>query len=126
MARPRAVAVVLACLALGGCISRWEDQQVAPRTVLETSDASDYRVTRMNGSRVLVHRPAIMGDSLVGALSPLPAWPDMPTQVAIALDDIRLVAVKQTDVVASAGAGIGITLLAFYVLVRIDGLPSGD
>lgn len=111
---------------LAGCISHWETQVAPPALVVQVSTAHEYRITRSDGSRVTLFKPNVVGDSLVGRQSPVPAWPDTASRVAIGLTDIRSIAAKEPDVMASVAVGGAVTIVGFIMLFRATGLPIGD
>jgi hypothetical protein len=103
---------------LSGCVSHWQAQQGPPALVVSRSTATDFRITRKDGSRVKVDRPHVEGDSLIGRLIPVRAWPDTSARKAIPLGDIHAIAEKEADVAASVAIGTGITLGLLYLLYR--------
>lgn len=119
-------AALLPTLLLVGCISHWETQVATPSTAVQVSSAHEFRITRSDGPRVTLFEPAVVGDSLVGKQSPVPAWPDTATRIAVALKDIKAIEAKEPDIVASVAVGTAVTFVGFLVLFRATGLPSGD
>jgi len=113
----RAVIVLIALLQ-GGCVSHWESQQGPPALVVSRSTATEFRITRKNGTRVRVDRPHLEGDSLIGRLVPVAAWPDTSARVAIPLAEIHSIAEKEADVTASVAIGTVISIGLVFLLFR--------
>ena len=103
---------------LTGCISHWQAQAGPPGVVVNRSSATQFRVTRSDGTRVIVERPRILGDSLIGSLEPTAPWPGKPARIAISLSDIQSIAQKEADVTASVVLGTLISLTLTVLLSR--------
>ncbi len=112
----RASLLLLACLT--GCITHWQPQAGPPALVVNRSTATQFRVTRMDGSRVNVERPRVEGDSLIASLEPTAPWPDKPARIAIPLSDIQAIAEREADLPASVAVGTLVTLTIILVLFR--------
>lgn len=89
-------------LLLAGCATKWEVQTAPPAEVLKYDRARSYLVTRLNGSQVQLVNPVIEHDSLIGMEKPDPTGPDVPVRQAIALSDVKQIAVKAHDGTATA------------------------
>jgi len=111
-------ASVLFLLGLTGCMTHWQPQAGPPTLVVNRSTATQFRVTRMDGTRVNVERPRVEGDSLIGSLQPRAPWPDKPARIAIPLSDIRSIAEKEADVAASVAVGTLVTLTIMVFMIR--------
>ena len=114
---PRRGALLLA-LASTGCISHWQAQQGPPALVVSRTTATEFRITRKDGTRVNIDRPHVEGDSLIGRVLPVGAWPDTAARVTIPLADIHSIAEKEADVAASVAIGTVITLGIMFLLYR--------
>jgi len=114
---PRRVVLFLA-LASTGCISHWQAQQGPPALVVSRTTATEFRITRKDGTRVNVDRPRVEGDSLIGRLEPVGAWPDTSARIAIPLADIHSIAEKEADLAASVAIGTVISLGLLFLLYR--------
>jgi hypothetical protein len=110
--------VLLLALGSTGCITHWQSQQGPPALVVSRSTATEFRVTRTDGTRVEVDRPHVEGDSLIGTLPPHAPWPDKPERIAIPLQEIQSVAEKEPDLAASVTLGTVITLGIIFLLAR--------
>lgn len=109
---------LLFLLGLTGCITHWQPQSGPPTLVVNRTTGTQFRVTRIDGSRVTVERPRIEGDSLIGFLEPMGPWPDAPARFAIPLSDIRAMDEKEGDLVASVAVGTLITLTILVLMAR--------
>ena len=112
---------LLLLIGLAGCINHWQPQAGPPALVVNRSSATQFRVTRRDGSRVNVERPRIEGDSLTGSLEPTGPWPDTTGRIAIPLPDIRSIDEREPDVVASVAVGTVVTLVIMFALLREGG-----
>jgi hypothetical protein len=108
----------LLLIGLTGCITHWQPQAGSPALVVNRSSATQFRVTRRDGSRVNVERPRIEGDSLIGSFEPAEPWPDMPGRIAIPLSDIQSIAEREADLPANVAVGTLVTLTIILFLIR--------
>jgi hypothetical protein len=113
---------LLAALGLhaGACMS-WKTQPVSPDHIV-AQDPDQVRVTLGNGSKVVVARPAIIGDSLIGA--PTGANPKRSAQrLAIPLSDIQSVEVRRVNAGKTAllVAGLGVTAMVVIAAANCCG-----
>jgi hypothetical protein len=114
----RGGAVVLVALGVTGCITHWETQQGPPALVVSRTTATEFRVTRKDGTRVNVDQAHVEGDSLIGRPGPVAAWPDTSARIAIPLAEIYSIAQQEADVAASVAIGTVVTLGIFLILLR--------
>ena len=117
-------ASLLLLLGLTGCVAHWQQQAGPPVLVVNRSSATQFRVTRKDGSRVNVgaapHRRA---DSLVGSLEPTAPWPERPGRIAIALSDIQSIAEREANLfAASVAIGTLVTVAVILLMFRGVGL----
>ncbi len=127
----RATSLVLGLLfllQLTGC-SGWATQQAPPGEVLAQGKVAAVRVTRTDGTRVVVFQPAIASDTLRGFLSQAAAdehpqaYPAAGTAdgtgarqaIAVALADIRRMEVER-------GNGTGTVLLVGVAVLLLVGI----
>lgn len=113
---------LLLLVGLAGCITHWQPQAGPPTLVVNRSSATQFRVTRTDGSRVNVERPRIEGDSLIGSLEPTAPWPEQPGRIAIPLSDIHAIAEREPDLTASVAVGTLVTLTVILLLFREIGI----
>ena len=100
---------VLATLA-AGCTT-WRVQWISPETVIQRDQPSVVEVTRVDSSRVVVHAPHIVGDSLFG---------DVDGAVeSVALTQIAYVAVRRGDGAANSSLTLVGALAALLGLSAI-------
>jgi hypothetical protein len=104
---------LLAVLGLhaGACMS-WKAQPVSPDQVV-AKKPDQVRLTLANSSRIVIARPAIIGDSLIGT-PPGADTKRIAQRLAVPLSDIRSVEVQRVNGAKTAllVAGLGVTALA--------------
>ena len=119
--RYRPVAIVLLVLHLSACTT-WRPSPIEPRQLIEVERANPIRLTRPDGTSVVVRNPRIKNDSIAfvsGVCRRLPgrgaARYVCPTTSLISLDDVSVVEVRQ----AASGNNptIALVLLAGLVLI---------
>ena len=104
---------LLAMLALSGCASKWEVQHAPPADVIKYSDGDDYLVVLTNGRQVELRDAQVNRDSLIGQLKDDPSGPATNARLAIALTDVKSIAVRKPDGVATTFwvATVGVIVL---------------
>ncbi len=85
--------VVVATLA-AGCTS-WRAQWISPETVIRRDQPKAVAVTRVDSSRIVLHAPRIVGDSLMGDVN--------GAVESVALTQVAYVAVRRGDGAGNAG-----------------------
>jgi hypothetical protein len=115
----RGVALALFVLYLPACTT-WRRQSFPVQAVILDEHPKRIRLTRLNGSRVEITNPRIVGDSIVGA-SP----GSMRFFAAVALDDIRIVETQQIHAgkTTLVMVGLGIAALAVVAAAAQDDPP---
>lgn len=113
----------------GACMS-WKTQPVSPDQVV-AKQPDQVRVTLESGSRIVIARPAIIGDSLIGT-PPGADTKRIAQRLAVPLSDIRSVEVQRVNAGKTALliAGVGVTALAVIAAADCCGpdfkpAPSG-
>jgi hypothetical protein len=106
--------LVLAAWSSSGCM-HWKTQSAFPE-VVAGKHPSRVRVTRGDGSRVVLLRPEVLGDSLVGAPAGRSRSGGRP---AVALADVSEVALRRVDPAATAAMGLGTLALAGVVVIGL-------
>jgi uncharacterized iron-regulated membrane protein len=88
----RWVALLLIAACQSGCYT-WRPLQTAPGQVLTVTPGSNLRITRSDDSQVIVTRPEVRGDTLVGKVHRTgTSWDGVIfDDVRIPLNDIRAV-----------------------------------
>jgi hypothetical protein len=119
MGRPRSV-FLLTILLITGC-QVWHTENVTPQQVLDSRSREKIRVTRADGSRVVLQRPAIHGDTLSG-------WRWKEGLVQIPLNHVRETATPHTSTGRTVGllVGIGAIVAAAYLVVLGIGLSHNQ
>jgi hypothetical protein len=88
-------------LALSGCARKWEVQNAPPADVIKYSAGDDYLVVLTNGRQVELREVQVNRDSLIGQLRDDPSGPATNAPLAIALTDVKSIAVRKPDGVAT-------------------------
>jgi hypothetical protein len=116
--------LVLAAWSSSGC-AHWKVQSATPEQVVSARRPFQVRVTRDDGSRVVLRRPEIVGDTLYGA--PRGGRTSVGSQrPAVALTDVREVAVRRMNVVGSAVLALGTVALASVVALGLTWSNRAD
>ena len=96
----------------------WKTQSVAPERVVGERRRAEVRVTTRDGTRVVLRRPELVGDTLFGVQPD--AWPrDGRPRPAVALADVREVAVRRFDAIGTAAAGLGTLAVAGVIVLGL-------
>jgi hypothetical protein len=96
----------------------WRTQSVAPEWLVRERRGAELRVTTRDGTRLVLHRPELVGDTLFGA--PPDTWPrDGRPRPAVALADVREVAVRRFNAIGTAAAGLGTLALAGVIVLGL-------
>lgn len=115
---PRLAALMLILLA--GCATRWEAQTAPPAEVLKLSGGNALLVTLRYGGQVELLDTEIVRDSLIGIEKPDPTGPDVRVRRAIALSDVKQIAVKEHDGTATAiWIAVGGAFVLFVSVIAI-------
>jgi len=112
---------LFAILVLPGCASKWEVRNAPPADVIQYDEGSAYLVTRTNGGQVELHHARVERDSLIGLEKDDPSGPALKARVAIPLADVKSIAVRKPDGVATtfwvATAGVFVVLLVLGAIL---------
>jgi hypothetical protein len=104
--------LVLSLLALTGC-TRWRTEPVSPVELLALQPPLRIRITRVDRSRVELHRPQLVGDTIIDGRTRR----GIPTQVS--LDEVASVAVRKWDPFGTAGVLIGTAALGTALTIGL-------
>jgi len=89
--------------------------------IVKFSDGEDYLVTRTNGEEMQLREVRIEKDSLIGVKKDEPNSPAVNARLAIAVTDIRSIAVRKPDGVATtfwvATAGVFAVFVTFVAML---------
>jgi hypothetical protein len=91
--RDRSLMMLLLLTGLGGCMG-WRTSTVEPANLIAQDHPGAVRVTRRDGSRVIMFKPVVEGDSLRGRQG--------RHTMALPLSDVADVSVQKTKVGATA------------------------
>lgn len=117
----RGVALALFVLYLPACTT-WRPQSFSAQAVILDERPKRIRLTRLDGSRVEIANPRIMGDSIVGTNRD---WGRLGRGPAVALDDIRFVETQEIHGgnTTLLMVGLGIAALAVAAAAAQDDPP---
>lgn len=90
-----------------GCGS-WHAVPVSPQELVADARPGRVRVTQADGTRLVIGRPQIVGDSLVGLHGHQP--------VGVGLRDVTEIAVRRTSALKTGGLVLGILALPFAII----------
>ena len=103
-------------MASAGACTSWRTQAGTPPEVLAVHNPSVARVTRADGSTVMVHAPTIAGDTLVGWSAGGRRAETRGAAVKVPLADIRALAIRRTNagrtILLLAGVGLTAAVVA--------------
>ena len=112
--------VLMLGLALSGCASKWEVQNAPAAEVIKFSDGNDYLVTQTSGRQVELRNATVERDSLFGDVKDDPSGPATHAKLAIPLTDVKSIAVRKPDGVATTFwislAGVFAVFITFVAL----------
>ncbi len=117
---------ILSCILLPAYLSScttWQVQRASPEQVVTEDQPSKVRVTTTDQSELVVEKPRVSGDTLLG----LGDWnvsltgsvytvSDTGSALQIPLADISHLAIKKTDATKTVFLGLGIAAGVFAVL----------
>jgi hypothetical protein len=116
--RTRAVAALLLLAHLPACAS-WKVENVSPGALIDAEHPAQVRVSRTDGTRQVLHRPAITGDTLRGSAE----------EPAIPLADVQDIETRHGDTGKSlllvGGIVIGAMFLGAIVCSATDCIELG-
>lgn len=121
--------LLLLVLPLAAC-HKWVAPELGPGMAPDSVVAYDeVRVTRVDGSRLVLHGARLSADSLVGDDQPPGGTPEEPLRVALPRHEIASMEVRRADVPASivttVGVGAGLVLLIGLISVGLGGFTLG-
>ncbi|HVE78157.1 MAG TPA: hypothetical protein VNA89_04830 [Gemmatimonadaceae bacterium] len=100
---------MLACLVcLHGCTS-WHRRDVSAGAAPAISSDHPVRITRMDGSTMVLEHPRVVGDSVVGDVG------DPPRRAAVALSDVQRMDVRRVSLLRTGGLALGVGAAALGV-----------
>jgi len=105
---------LLATILSGTACQTWRIESLTPEAVLATHHPAQVRVTRTDGSRIVVNQPVLRVDSLSGAIPRHGKKED----IRIPLADIQQVATRRFSAGKTLGLGVGLVaggLMAVYL-----------
>ena len=110
--RPCVATLLLLILTGSGC-QAWRVEPVRPESLLATRNLSFVRVTRSDGSKVVLEDPALRPDTLSGIASSQGA----DVEMSIPLADVRQVETRHFSAGRTVGLGVGLVAAAFATIL---------
>ena len=118
LARARLLGLAPCLLAPATACSTWSRRDVAPGAPVVVSDRRAVRVTRADGSVLVMTHSVIVNDSLVGVAG------EPPRRVAVAVRDVERLDERRFSPARTAGLALGTVVglaatLALFVVVAV-------
>ena len=110
----RSVATWLLVLNLAGCHS-WRSEALAPAQLVPAEHPKVVRVTRSDGSILILRHPTVRDDSMVG-IGPDSAEVRLPLQDVRGVEVRRFSAAKTTGLVLGVAGGAALAVGAAYLI----------
>ena len=113
--RPHVRPLLLLLLCLPGCHS-WQRRDVAQLHAAPTptiSGSQPVRVTHAGGSRIVLNRAEVVGDSVVGEVG------TRPHRAAVAVADVRRLEERHVSVPRTALLVVGVAFAVFASVVTV-------
>ena len=105
----RCRAATLLIILFGTACHEWRTEDVAPKMVLPTRQPATVRVTRIDGSQLLLEHAVLQGDTLSGdTLSGVGPRGSELRHVTIPLTDVRQIATRVPSAGRTLGLGLGV------------------
>ena len=110
----RCRAATLLIILSGTACHEWRTEDVAPKIVLSTRQPANVRVTRIDGSQLLLEHAVLQGDTLSGdtlsgdTLSGVGPRGSELRHVTIPLTDVRQIATRVPSAGRTLGLGLGV------------------
>jgi hypothetical protein len=112
------VAISMMLAFLPSCF-RWQEQGPTPRAAMARIHPATARITRVDQSKVVVHRPSLSADSIVGEAESA-KHDTATTRIAVPLSQVASVATHRFDPLKTLAAGAGGTVFVLAVICFID------
>ena len=110
---------LLVIILYGTACQAWHTERVAPVSLLATRQPAKLRVTRADGSQIVLEHPVVRADTLSGT----GPGPNGPQDVRVPLTDVRAVATRgfsegrTVGLVVGVAAVVGGAYLAAYLIL---------
>ena len=112
----RRATVLLLIAACGSGCHVWRTVPGVPAPITEGRRASPLRITRKDGSQVIVNQPAMRGDTLFGRTRRNQSSAD---EMRIPLSDIREVSTRRNSVWRTVVLATGVTAGMFVAMMAV-------
>jgi len=97
-----------------GC-THWKTQSVFPAEYVTARQPPVVRVSRIDGRRVVLHQPAVVGDTMYGARRN--RKDDQSPRPAVPLSEIDAIAVRRIDPWATVGVSLGVAAVGAIAVI---------
>ena len=119
------VSITVMLVLLPSCF-RWQEQGPTPREAITRLGPPAARITRTDRSKVVIHQPSIIADSIAGEAEPLKHGAPT-TRIAVPLSRVATVATRRFDPLRTVGAGLGGAVFVLAVICFVeDCIPVPD
>lgn len=105
------VARLLLLLYLPGCMT-WHTGTPTPQAFIAREQPKVVRVTKVDGTTLLLYRPGVVGDSVVGGFRPERGPVDSARLIRLGTAEIQGVATRRLHVGRTVLLGVGIMVAA--------------
>jgi hypothetical protein len=111
--RRRRAATLLVMILYGSACQAWHTERVTPESLLVTRQPATFRVTRTDGSQIVLEHPVLRADTLSGTVR----GPNEQQDVRIPLTEVREVATRGFSAGRTVGLVVGVAAGTFAVIV---------
>lgn len=102
--------VVLVCLALLSACTGWHTRNAPPAQAVSEGNPRTVRITRTDGSTLVLRDPQVTGDSIAGVSV------RTDSRVAVALTDVDEVQTREVSALRTGGAALAVGLVTVSAL----------
>ena len=112
---------------LCGCITHWVAQKEPAPAAIAKAPEGQLRITRRDGSHVVLEQAVIEGGSLIGHLDGTESSTGPAMRATLPLADVTTISRREIDVGASVAVGLAASATTLFVLLTSTGGRSwGD
>ena len=105
----------------------WVVQTAPPQQVVTERHPDQARITRVDGSEIVLHRPVVSGDSLLGAVivGKNTAGEDSLQAVGLPAAEARTIAIRKVNAGKTVGLVLGVAAGAFVLAIGVGLIVCG-